>query len=167
MKGPSHLGTSCLPAPASVDLGDRPEDLHLLIDEGVTSTVVARAHSDPQVHSLHDQSSQVDVIVDPYVQQLVEVSLSVAEIDGSVEQVQQTSFSISTGILKQVSGPPHIFSSVPVPVVLPKGRNTIQHSWTDFFIGAAFTCRHSSFGGEPLLSLFLLLLSLVYFGCMS
>ena len=52
--GPSPHGTSRLPAPASVDLGDRPEDLHLLIDEGDTSTVVARAHSDPQVHSLHD-----------------------------------------------------------------------------------------------------------------
>ena len=85
VKGPSHHGTSHLPAPTSVDLGDRPEDLHLLIGEGDSSTVVARAHSDPQVHSLHDQSSQVDVIVDPYVQQLVEVSLSVVEIDGSVE----------------------------------------------------------------------------------
>ena len=68
MKGPLHHGTSHLPTPALVDLGDRPEDLHLLIDEGDTSTVVARAHSDPQVHSLHDQSSQVGVIVDPYEQ---------------------------------------------------------------------------------------------------
>ena len=85
MIGPSHHGTSRLPAPTLVDLGDRPEDLHLLIDECDPSTVVVRAHSDPQVHSLHDQSSQVDVIVDPYVQQLVEVSLSVAETYGLVE----------------------------------------------------------------------------------
>ena len=55
--GPSHHGTSHLSAPASLDLGDKPEDLHLLIDEGVTSIVVARAHFDPQVHSLPDQSS--------------------------------------------------------------------------------------------------------------
>ena len=85
MKGPLHHGTSRLPTTASIDLGEKLEDLHLLIDEGDSSTVVARAHSDPQVHSLHDQSSQVDVIVDPYVQQLVEVSLSVVETDGSVE----------------------------------------------------------------------------------
>ena len=66
MIGPSHHGTSHLLALALVDLGDRPEDLHLLIDEGDTSTIVVRAHSYPQVYSLHDQSSQVDVIVDPY-----------------------------------------------------------------------------------------------------
>ena len=66
--------------------------------------------------------------------------MSVAETDGSVEQVQPTSFSISTGILEQDLGPPNIFSSVPLPVVLPKGRNTIVHSWTSFFIRVAFTC---------------------------
>ena len=93
------------------------------------------------------------MIVDPYEQKLVEVSLSAAETDGSVEQVQQTSFNISTGILEQVSGPPHIFSSVPFPLVLPKGRNIILHSWTIFFIGVAFTCRHSSFGGGSLFCL--------------
>ena len=83
VKGSSHHGTCHLPAPASVDLVDRLEDLHLLIDEGDTSTVVARAHSDPHVHSLHDQSSQVGMIVDPYEQKLVDVSLSVEEIGGS------------------------------------------------------------------------------------
>ena len=55
VKGPTHHGTSSLPAPASFDLGDRLEEIHLLID-GDSSTVVARAHSDPHVHSLHDQS---------------------------------------------------------------------------------------------------------------
>ena len=84
MKGPKHHGTFSLPAPASFDLGDRIEDTHLLID-GDSSTVVARAHSDPHVHSLHDQSEQVGVIVDPYEQQLVEVSLSLEETNGSVE----------------------------------------------------------------------------------
>lgn len=68
VKGPLHHGTSHLPAPTSVDLGDRLKDLHLLIDEGDSSTVVARAHSDPHVHFLHDKSSQVGVIVDPYEQ---------------------------------------------------------------------------------------------------
>ena len=57
MIGPSHHGTSRLPAPASIDLGDRPKDLHLLIDEGDSSRVVARAHSNPHVHSLHNQTS--------------------------------------------------------------------------------------------------------------
>ena len=32
--------------------------------------VVVRAHSDPHVHSLHDQSLQVGIIVDTYVQKL-------------------------------------------------------------------------------------------------
>ena len=67
MKGPSHHGTSCLLAPTSVDLGDRLDDLHLLIDEGDSSTVVVRAHSNPHVHSLYDQSSHVGVIMDTYV----------------------------------------------------------------------------------------------------
>ena len=66
MKGPLHHGTSLLLARTSIDLGDRPKDLHLLIDECDPSTVVVRAHSNPQVHSLHDQSSQVGMIVDPY-----------------------------------------------------------------------------------------------------
>ena len=51
-----------------IDLGDILDDLHLLFDEDDPSIVVARDHSDPHVHSLHDQSSQFDVIVDPYVQ---------------------------------------------------------------------------------------------------
>ena len=53
-----------------VDFRDVFDDLHLLFDEENTSPVVVRAHSNPHVHSLHDQSSQVDVIVDPYVHQL-------------------------------------------------------------------------------------------------
>ena len=48
------------------DLGDIFDDLHLLFDEADPPLVVMMAHSDPLVHSLHDQSSQVDVIVDPY-----------------------------------------------------------------------------------------------------
>ena len=46
------------------------DDLHLLFDEDDPSIVIVRSHFDPHLHSLHDQSSQVDVIVDPYVQQL-------------------------------------------------------------------------------------------------
>ena len=50
------------------DLGDIIDDLHLLFDEVYPSLVALRANSNPLIHSLHDQSSQVDVIVDPYVQ---------------------------------------------------------------------------------------------------
>ena len=52
------------------DLGDNIDDLHILFDEVGSSSVVTRAHSDPPIHSLHDRSSLVDVILDPYVQQL-------------------------------------------------------------------------------------------------
>ena len=53
-----------------VDLGDIIDDIHLLFDEEDPSSVVAREYSDPLVHSLHDQSYQVDMIVDSYAQQL-------------------------------------------------------------------------------------------------
>ena len=86
-------GTLYLPVPASVDdfltdilglfveshkpnLGDIFDEIPLLFDENDPSTVVARAHFDSLVHSLHDQSSQVDMTMDPYVQQLSEVSRS-------------------------------------------------------------------------------------------
>ena len=85
MKGPSQQGTHCLPALAiEVDymtniaglfmeshiayLGDNIDYIHLLFDESDTSSIVTRAHSDPPVHSLHDQSSQLDVIMDTYEQ---------------------------------------------------------------------------------------------------
>ena len=51
-----------------VDLGDIIDDIHLLFDEEDPSSVVARAHSNPLVYSLQDQSYQVHMIVDPYVQ---------------------------------------------------------------------------------------------------
>ena len=83
--GLAQQGTPCLLALASVDdflayissflveshisnLGDSIDDLYLLFDEAGSSLVVTRAHSNPLVHSLHDRSSQVDMIVDPYVQ---------------------------------------------------------------------------------------------------
>ena len=52
------------------DLGEFFDDIQLLFDEVDPSTVVVRTHFDTHLHSLHDQSSQVDLIVDPYVQQL-------------------------------------------------------------------------------------------------
>ena len=78
--GPAQQGTPCLPTLASVDdfltdisglfveshiadLGDIIDYIHLLFDEEDPSLVVARAHSNPHVHSLHDQSLQVDVVV--------------------------------------------------------------------------------------------------------
>ena len=97
MKGPIQQGTCCSPTPTSdddflaaiaglfvesptADLGDNLDDLHLLFDEGDPSIIVVRAYSDPHVHSLFDQSSQVGVIVDTYVQKLEEVSFLMEEI---------------------------------------------------------------------------------------
>ena len=54
----------------TIDMGDFHDDLSLLFIEVDSSIVVVRAHSDLQVHSLHDQSLQVGVIVDSYVQHL-------------------------------------------------------------------------------------------------
>ena len=59
-------------------------DLPLLFAEDDPSTIVLRAHFDPHVHSLHDQSLQANVIVDTYVQKLQEVSLSFEETVGSL-----------------------------------------------------------------------------------
>ena len=69
----AQQSTHCLPARATGDeyiadisglfmeshttnSGDNLDDLHLLFDEDDPSTIVARAHSDPHVHSLDDQS---------------------------------------------------------------------------------------------------------------
>ena len=85
VKGPSQQGTFCLPPPTSVDdfladiaglfveshiadLGENIDDFYLLFDEDDPSTIFVRAHYNPHVHSSHDQSSQVGVIVDTYVQ---------------------------------------------------------------------------------------------------
>ena len=74
MKGPAQQGKCCLLALASVDnymadiaglfveshtidLGYILDDLHLLFDEDDPSIVVVRDHSEPHVHSLHDQYS--------------------------------------------------------------------------------------------------------------
>ena len=53
-----------------VELGDVIDDIYLLFDEEDPSSIFMRAHSNPPIHSLHDQSSQVDIIMDPYVQLL-------------------------------------------------------------------------------------------------
>ena len=49
------------------DLVDIIGDIHLLFDEADPSSIVAREHFDPLVHSLHDQSYKVDMIVEFYV----------------------------------------------------------------------------------------------------
>ena len=74
-----------------LDLGDILDDLHLLFNEEDPSLVFVRSHSNPHVHSLHDQSLQVGMIMDTYVHQSEEVFLLVKEINGSLKQVQQTS----------------------------------------------------------------------------
>ena len=85
MKGPTQQGTCCLLALASddafledivgffvesytIDLGDNLDDFHIFFDEIDPSIVIVRAYSNPHVHSLHDQSSQVGMIMDTYVQ---------------------------------------------------------------------------------------------------
>ena len=54
----------------TTDLEDFLDDLLLLFSKDNPSIVVVRAHSDPYFHSVHDQSSQVGMIVDNYVQHL-------------------------------------------------------------------------------------------------
>ena len=65
--GPADQGTSRLSDPVS-DLGDSIDALPLL--DAVAPSVVTRASSDSLGHSLHDQSSQVEVSVDSHDQQL-------------------------------------------------------------------------------------------------
>ena len=70
---------------------------------------------------------------------------------------------INTRTLDQVLGPSYIFgilsthkgsiSFLPFPLFLLKGRNINHHSWTNFYLGEAFTGRHSSFRGDYLVSL--------------
>ena len=69
MTGPVQQDISSLPGLASnLDLGDNTIDLPLL--DVVPSIVVMGALFDPLDHSLHDQSSQVEMSVDTYDQQL-------------------------------------------------------------------------------------------------
>ena len=63
-----------------IDLGDSIDDFPLLLDVVALSSVVTRAPSDPPIHSLHDRSSHVEVILDTYEQQLQRVSLLLEEI---------------------------------------------------------------------------------------
>ena len=104
------------------------------------------------------------MIVDPYVQKLQEVSLSFEETLFSLEHVLHTSLvdlhflsivlegetiSIDTRIVEKVLETPFIIeilsthresiSPVPLPLFLPKGRNIIQWSWINFYIGAFLT----------------------------
>ena len=60
-------------------MGDFHDDFSLLFAEDYSSTVIA--------HSLHDQSFQVGVIVDTYVQLLQEVSLTFKKTVGFLRQV--------------------------------------------------------------------------------
>ena len=139
------------------DLGDSIDDLHLLFDEVDTSSIVTSVHSDPHVHSLHDQSSYVEVIFNTYEHKLQRVSLSVEETDSSLREVLHSSF---IGIIEQVlettlihgilSTHSRSISFVPLALFLPNGRNTILQSWISFFI-KALTSIHSSLGGRAYL----------------
>ena len=52
------------------NLEDTIDDIHLLFGEENPSSVVVREDSDPHVHSLLDHSFEVDMMVDPLIQQL-------------------------------------------------------------------------------------------------
>ena len=56
-------------------LGDFFDDIPLLFDEDDPSTVVAKEHVDPHLHSLFEHSFEIDMIVDTLINQLV-VALS-------------------------------------------------------------------------------------------
>ena len=66
-----------------IDLEDNIDDIPLL-DARSPSSVITRVPFDPLVHSLHDQSLQVEVIVDTYDQQLQKGSSSFVETDSSL-----------------------------------------------------------------------------------
>ena len=135
--GLADQGPSRLSDPVS-DLEDSSDALPLLDAEASSSVV----------HSLHDRSSQVEVSVGSHDQQLQQSSSSVAESDISLRQI----LSMHSGSV----------SSIPWSLFLPKGRNTIQHSWISFFIGAV-AVRHSSFGGgASSVSLPLIILYCIY-----
>ena len=83
--GPAQQGTFSLPGIGSViDLGDSIDDMPLLLDVELPSSVFMRVPSNSLVHSLHDQSSQVEVILDTYDQQMQQDSSLVAESDSSL-----------------------------------------------------------------------------------
>lgn len=127
------------------DLGEIIDDIHLLFDEDDPSSIVARAHSDPLVHSLHDHSFEVDMIVDTYVEQLEEVSLCLEETCESLGHVlhpspldlvvpfsivwhslpplEGVSFSIDMGTFEQFSEIPFIMSFL---------HTSSLHDWRDF-----------------------------------
>ena len=80
--GPANQSISSLLGSTS-DLGDSINDLPLL-DAMAPSLVFTRASSDSLDHSLHDRSSQVEVSVDTYDQQLQKGSSSIAETTNSL-----------------------------------------------------------------------------------
>ena len=110
----------------TVDIGAFYDDFSVLFAENASSPVI--------VHSLHDQSFQVGVIVDLYVQHLQAISLTFEKTDGVLTHVSEIPV-----IIEIPSTSRGRFSPVPLPLFLPKGRNIIQRSWIIFFIGALLT----------------------------
>ena len=116
----------------TIDIGDFHDDFSLLFAENASSTVI--------VHSLHDQSFQVGVIVDPYVQHLQAISLTFEKTVGVLTHVSEIP------VIIEIPSPSRgRFSPVPLPLFLPKGRNIIQRSWISFYNGAFFIARHTTF----------------------
>ena len=88
------------------------DDFSLLFAENASPTVL--------VCSLHDQSFQIGVIVDPYVQHLQVISLTFEKTDGVLTHVSEIP------VIIEISSPSRgHFSPVPLLLFLPKGRNII------------------------------------------
>lgn len=60
--------------------GDTIDDIRLLFGEDDPSLVVVREHAKSHLHSLLDQSFKVDMMVDPLIQKLEDVTLFLKEI---------------------------------------------------------------------------------------
>ena len=120
------------------------DDFSLLFAENASPTVL--------VCSLHDQSVQVGVIVDPYVHPLQAISLTFEKTVGVLTHASEIP------VIIEIPSPSRgHFSPVPLQLFLPKGRNIIQRSWISFYLGAFFTAWHTTFRGGGLSCLLLLL----------
>ena len=109
---------------------------------GGLSLFFAENSSPVLVHSLHDQSYQIGVIVDPYVQPLQAISLIFEKTVGVLRHASEIP------VIIEIHSPSRKrFSPVPLQLFLPKGRNIFQWSWISFYLGAFFTAWHSIFGG--------------------
>ena len=122
----AQQGTPCLLVLASAD--DFLPDISVLFLESHTtdmgdfygglSLFFAENSSPVLVHSLHDQSYHIGVIVDPYVQPLQAISLIFEKTVGVLTHASEIP------VIIEIHSPSRDrFSPVPLQLFLPKGRN--------------------------------------------